>query len=637
MSGICGIYNLDGAPVDLPVLRLMVAAAAHRGPDGSGCWAQNHVGLGHLALNLTPESINETQPLVSRTGDAVLVADARIDNRDDLVRLLGAGGYLAGPEPTDADLILAAYRCKGADCAGLLIGDFAFVLWDNARQQLFAARDAMGMRALYYRREARRLLFATEVKQILAAPGVPAQPFEPAIGAYLAGYEGPLDWTFYAGIAQLPPASALLVSATTWRTWRFWAIDPEYRIEYADEEQYAEHFLALFTEAVRCRLRVRRPAGIFLSGGLDSGSIAAVAGTLLRQDGQAQPLHTYSFAFDELPQCDERHISAGIVAHFGLSSTDVPADLLWPLRDYPAHGPDRDDPVLGVYQALIEHTLVAARDAGIGVMFGGDRGDLMMGCGIFDILGLLHARQWAALWNELREYGYWHGRPIRDVAVAFLLRPMWDSLWPRGHAEPLRRHVRRLYFAARGRQPPRPPWMRAAFAKRIDLDEIIQQSSPLPNVVGFARRQRYEAIFSHMHMRGAVWTERTAARFGLAPADPWSDRRIASFALAVPPRVLNREGEHKRLTRVAMRGIMPEHVRRAACKIAPTPLFHLALKHKARATVLDLLQNSRAGTREYLDEQELRGYYEAFCLNQGEDHRFWYALALEMWLRQHQR
>src|SRR5215212_5986209 len=157
MSGICGVIHLDGAPVEPEILKEMAKAAAHRGPDGIRYWTDDNAALAHLALNITPESLREQQPLVSCGNDLVLTADARIDNRGELIRALGAKGYLPEAEPTDGELILAAYRCWGEECPARLVGDFAFAIWDARRKRLFAARDALGgMRAFYYRSESRR-------------------------------------------------------------------------------------------------------------------------------------------------------------------------------------------------------------------------------------------------------------------------------------------------------------------------------------------------------------------------------------------------------------------------------------------------------------------------------------------------
>ena len=204
MSGICGIVNFDGAPVELEDLQKMARAAAHRGPDGIHYWRNGPVGLVNLALNITPESLRERQPLVGSRGELVLTADARVDNRDELIRTLTTKGFLQDKSPTDADVILAAYQCWGETCPAQIIGDFAFVIWDTRRRRLFAAREPIGMRALYYRLEPHRILFATEIKQILAVPGVPARIFEPSVGAFLAGHAGPRG---VDSLRRHPPAS----------------------------------------------------------------------------------------------------------------------------------------------------------------------------------------------------------------------------------------------------------------------------------------------------------------------------------------------------------------------------------------------------------------------------------------------
>ena len=634
MSGICGMVNFDGAPVEPGALEKMAQAAAHRGPDGVRYHTEGAVGLAHLALNIAPESARERQPLASKQGDLVLVADARIDNREDLARTLWGGGRSPGEPPTDAELILEAYRRWGEGCPARLVGDFAFAIWDARRGRLFAARDAMAMRALYYRVEPRRVLFGTEVKQILAAPGVPARIFEPAVGAYLAGPFGNLEWTFYEGVSQLAPAHALVVDAGGQRTWRYWDIDPDFRIEYRTEEEYVEHFLEVFLEAVGCRLRSTKPVGLFLSGGMDSGSIASAAGWLLGREGLAEGrvFRAYSWAFEELPQSDERHISSGIASHYGFPVTDVPADEAWPLKDYPAHGPDQDEPWIWPYQTLIEHTLAAARSDGAGLVLSGDRGDLMVGDVVFDHLGLLRAGQLSTLWDQLRAHARRSKVSLGRASLSQLLKPLLLETWPRGteRALGLRRRLRRPEHS-----PPYPPWVRPEFAERIGLAEIIEQSEPRPPVTDHARRMRYELIFTPMHLRGMVWSERTWARYGLGFADPWSDRRMAEFVMAVPQWRIQRVGEFKRIARLAMRGLMPEQVRQSVAKIAPTPLYHRALKEQARGTVLDLLAGSQAAARGYLDEDALRNYFERFVRGGPERPEVWWSLTLEMWLRQH--
>jgi asparagine synthase (glutamine-hydrolysing) len=637
VSGICGIVNFDGAPVDPEVLKNMAQAAAHRGPNGIHYHTEGSVGFAHLALNITPESVRERQPLRSREGDLVLTADARIDNREELIRTLRAKKHLREDAPTDADLILGAYRCWGEECPAPLIGDFAFAVWDARRKRLFAARDAMGIRALYYRVEPRRVLFATEVKQVLAAPGVEARIFEPAVAAHLAGPFGLKDWSFYEGISQLAPAHTLVVDRRGHRSWRYWDIDPDHRIEYSTEEEYVEHFLEIFEEAVRCRLRSVKPIGILLSGGMDSGSIASMAGSILRRDGSGDwpDFHTYSWAYEALPDRDERHISEIIADHYGFPVTDVPADEAWPLKDYPAHAPDRDAPMIWYLQPLMDWSLTAASSQGVGLVLSGDRGDSAVGDWAFDHLGLLGSGQLRTLWEELRTHASLQNRPLSSMVARQLLKPFLLGRWPRGVGWALEKRQKLRGVEA---PPPYPDWVRPEFARRVGLAEVIEQSRPKSEISDYARRLRYEDIFSLAFFRLVSLDEQRRARFGLGYADPWGDRRLTSFVLAAPQWAIQWVREPKRIARQAMRGVMPERARHRAQKVgaaATVSVVDLGFKTHDRETILGLIKGSQAAARGYLDEDVLLRRYESFLRDERQPYDFWWPLTLEMWLRQH--
>lgn len=611
----------------------MAEAAAYRGPDGIRYWSSGPAGLANLALNITPESFCERQPLVGRCGELVLTADARVDNREELIPALLAEGYLRGRYHTDADVILASYRCWGEGAPARIIGDFAFAVWDSMRERLFAARDAMGTRPLYYRAEPRRLLFATEIKQILAAPGVPARIFEPAIGAFLAGQAGPPEWTCYEGIVQLPPSHALTVDADGVRVRRYWDIDPDYRIEYKDEEEYAEHFAEILREAVRCRMRSTKPVGIFLSGGMDSGSVAATAGSLLRRgEMEGHPgFRAYSWAFEEFAQADERHISDRIARHYDLPVTRVPADSCWPLKDYPEHGPDRGDPFLPFFRCLADSTLSAAREEGTGLMLTGGLGDMMVGSAIFGYLDQLREGRWREMRDDLRDHGRLWNVQRRRLVGEYMLKPLQESLLPPGRAGWLRGPCRR----ALGRPGPYPGWIRPEFARRVHLEDTLRRSMPPLSVSGFARSARYRAVFWPVSTRDTVTWEIGNARYGLGDADPFGDRRVASFVLAVPQEVLNGAGEFKRVARRAMRGIMPEEARKNAGKIDPRPLFDAAIRDRARDTVQSLMEKPRVEAYGFVDGQALADHVNAYRRGDHGRLHWWHTLTLEMWLRRY--
>ena len=142
MSAVFGIYYLDGRPVTEAELNSMTESLAHRGSDRAGIWSDGTAGLGHRMLWTTPESLHERLPLLGSTGHLAITADARIDNRDELMKLLGIEA--ADPEQiSDSQLILAAYERWGEQCVSRLLGDFAFAIWDRRKQSLFCARDPL--------------------------------------------------------------------------------------------------------------------------------------------------------------------------------------------------------------------------------------------------------------------------------------------------------------------------------------------------------------------------------------------------------------------------------------------------------------------------------------------------------------
>jgi asparagine synthase (glutamine-hydrolysing) len=149
MSAIFGVYNLDGKPVSPQLLEKMSNILKHRGTDNSGVWSDTSIGLGHRMLGATPESQNEKLPHVSIDKSLVITADARLDNREQLIDLLSP---FAKDDSliTDSELILSAYKKWGDGCAEHLLGDFAFAVWDTLQQKLFCARDHFGVKPFYY-------------------------------------------------------------------------------------------------------------------------------------------------------------------------------------------------------------------------------------------------------------------------------------------------------------------------------------------------------------------------------------------------------------------------------------------------------------------------------------------------------
>ena len=628
MSGLCGIVTWDDSLVEADAVQRMVRMAPHRAADGGHCWTRENAGLAGLYTRKTPESSHHGPLIHDRLQQCVLAVDARLDNRRDLIDLLDTHGQPIDARSSDAEIILAAWRSWGTETPARLIGDFAFVVWDYRRRTLFAARDPMAMRPFYYHSHSRRFVFASQIDQILAVPGVPAEIFEPMAAAYLSGPYGRPEWTLYRDIAALPPSHALEANAIGVRIWKYWDVDPAVRIRHRNPSDYAEQFREIFKEAVRCRLRSLQPVGLLLSGGIDSGSIASTAGWLRGHGGVGCPaLRCYSWAFQELGG-DERGLSDVIVRHYGLEAGYIPADDLWPLKDYPEFGPDRDDPYIWPYQSLIDTTFDRVRRDGIGTLLSGDRGDEVVGDWVYDLAAQMLTGDWRGVWRDLHLTSRQSGVSLLSDVQRRLLAPLWESLRLLPKHPPAVRGAR-----SGGAQTQHPQWLRPEWAEMVG--EIMESTPAMNGFRNPAVRLRHQRIFSYSGMRLAVFQERRRAAYGLTFADPWSDRRLVSFILAIPQWIVQQPSQPKKLAREAMRDIMPEAVRQGACSITPDDLYDRGVRERERARILDLFTHMQSAARGWLDEAQVQRAYQDHLNRRPLRWDIWWPLTLEMWLRRY--
>ncbi len=427
----------------------MVETLAHRGPDGAGVWVDGPIGLGHRMLHTTPESMLEDPPLVNETAGLVLTADARIDNREELIGVLGIKGR-PHAEITDADLILGAYERWGERCPERLLGDFAFAIWDRREQRLLCARDNFGVKQLYFYRSDRIFAFASEIKALLCLAEVPRGLNEARLADYLVLMAEEKRETLYRDIFRLPPGQALSVSRKETRTRTYWSLDPEREVRFRSDAEYAGAFRDIFTEAVRCRLRGVGPVGSTLSGGLDSSSVTCVARNLLASRDGPGRLHTFSGVYDDVPASDERPYIDAVLAHGGVEPHYVHPDRLSPLTNWEgASSWQEDEPLWNPQMALHWVVYQAAQERDVRILLDGFGGDSVVSHGTGYLAELARTGRWIRLASEGAALGRRFGRPT------------WRIVWRGGFSplvpEPVRKVRRRLLGRDGGLRRAHPP------------------------------------------------------------------------------------------------------------------------------------------------------------------------------------
>ncbi len=628
MSGICGIVNFDGAPVDPELLQKMAQAAAYRGPDGINYWTCGNVGLAHLALHTTPESVREKQPLTNQRNSATLVADARVDNRTELIRTLTAKGYLQDKQPTDADLILAAYECWGEECPKHIIGDFAFAVWDAAQQRLFCARDPVGIRSLFYCRQGQTLFFATAISSLLAGLGERPPLNEPLLIDFLCWrFERWVNETAYQTISRLPASYSLAAGPTEDRLTRYWTFGLPAQPRYKTDQEYIERFRELFEEAIRCRLRSASPVGISVSGGLDSSSIACMTHHMMHGDSRSLPpqaVQLYSCVFNEkFPKADERvYLNAVLEKCHQFPFTAISGETLWGFKETCTNGSFcLDEPETFPIRCMLTAVLQDARQRGCRVLLTGEGGDQILNDAAYWMPQLLlDVHPWQAL-AELKHFWKRNGWSTPKTLLWRIIAPLAGRL-------PFAPQLRQWRLARSA-----PAWIDKDRLQLLDQSQAATALYPLPPSLSRAAEVTYRQLTGGWYAALLNYLNAVSGLAGVEYRLPYLDRRLIGFMLGVPPHLRFAGGLTKMMLRQATSGILAEKVRQRAPFAHFSETLDYGLREKEKAQVGSLLAgisaNQFLGVNKENLEADWQMYYRQTALPPAH---FIAPLLLQDWL-----
>lgn len=310
MCGIAGVLNLrEPQPVELETLAHMLATIQHRGPDGTGIYRDAWAGLGNVRLSIIDISGGD-QPIGNEDGTLWIVFNGEIFNYVELRPELEARGHHFTTH-CDTEVILHLYEEYGPECLQYLNGQFVMAIWDERNRTLFLARDRAGIRPLFYTLHGNRLVFGSEIKSILAYPGLQAEIDRQALREVFT-YWSPLSpHSIFKGISELPPAHYMLVKEGEPKIERYWSLDFSTPTGGRSAADYQDELEALLIDATQIRLRADVPVGAYLSGGLDSSITTAI----IRAYNQNR-LDTFSISFAD-PAFDESSFQRQMASHLG--------------------------------------------------------------------------------------------------------------------------------------------------------------------------------------------------------------------------------------------------------------------------------------------------------------------------------
>jgi asparagine synthase (glutamine-hydrolysing) len=550
MSGIVGVVNFDGAPVDRHLLGQMAGFMAFRGPDAEEIWIDGNVGFGHTLLRTTDESENERQPFTLGRG-VWIVADARVDGRSELIARLKAKGHEdISPAATDVELILRAYQVWGENCGEHLLGDFAFAIWDEPNKRLFCARDHLGVKPFFYAHIGQTLIFSNTLDCIRGHPAVSDRLNDLAIADFLL-FDMNQDkaTTSFADIQRVPPAHFVEWSAGGMQLRRYWTLPIDEPIYFRKSDDYVDRFKELLEKAVDDRLRTKK-VGVFMSGGIDSPTLAATACRILRRrsaDGEVRAFTTVIDGFDR----NERYYAGLVAEHLGIpihfrDLTGKVVDPAWTETAVQTPEPVKNPMNLvsdrGEYRAMTEYSRV---------WFFGEGPDNALRPEWRPYLAYLRRRrQFARMAKTAGEL------VIRSRRIPYLRR-MANLLKARWSGESEQSHF--------------PGWLERDFASRLQLRERWEENVRSSRV----RCPHPLRPDAYRSFEGVLWDylfrqlDAEAMGAPLEVRHPFVDLRLLRYMLAIPAIPWGRE---KYLVRRAMRDLLPASVlRRPKSPLAGDP------------------------------------------------------------------
>ncbi len=584
MCGIAGVY-LRGARAEPRALEPLLARLAHRGPDERGLWCEGPVGLAHTRLSIIGLD-DGRQPLASADGELRLVANGEVYNYLELGAELAERGHRAGTG-SDSEVILQAYRGHGEGLLERLRGMYAFALYDRGRRRLLLARDRLGIKPLFYRDAADGFHFGSELKTLLG--GLERRPeLDPAaLVEYLQSNYASGRRTLVAGIERLLPGEAMWVGPRgIERRWRYWRL-PRARPAELSEAEASERLGALLDAAVREHLRSDVPVALFLSGGVDSSLLLALAA---RHAGA--PLRAYSVGFEEQADGGELPAAARVARHLGADHAPLVLARDALLERLALCVWSADDPIADYANlptsVLAEH---AARD--YKVVLSGEGGDeVFAGYGRYRAHG---PKQWLDRLRAPGTAGYRARGSLR-----------------RGWARALYRPALRAHAGA---------WR----------DRLGEHWAEMPRC--WTRLQRMQAVDLATWLPDdlLVKTDRTLMAFGLEGRVPFLDHRVVEFGHALPDRLKRRGATGKLLLRRWGRELLP-----AGQLEGRKRGFTVPVRGWLRGPYLERLAAALAGSELFATWLEPRGLRRLVAAQQRGGRAsapLWAILQLALWQR----
>ncbi|WP_456277312.1 asparagine synthase-related protein [Bacillus sp. AK128] len=564
MSAIVGSINTGNLPINNEEINGLMSSLEKFPSDAVKMIREENYFLACSLQWITPESVEEELPYYSHMKKLAITSDAIIDNREELFESLQVKKEYRNNIP-DSQLILLAYEKWGEESPKYLVGDFAFMIWDEKKQKLFGARDFSGARTLYYFSSHERFAFGTIIQPLLNLPYIKNEFNEEWLGEFLA-----IPWNFesidtsstvYNNIKQLPPSHSITVVNGRVVIKRYCTFNLDKKIKLKSNSEYEEAFLDVFKTAVKSRLRTHRNVGAHLSGGLDSGSVSSIAANML--NGNQKKLHTFSYIpVDGFKDWTPRSRVAN-EKPFIQSTVDYVGNIEPNFYSFDEKNPyseidDWLDTIEMPYKFFensywLSGIYEKAYDKDIGVLLNGQRGNWTVSWGpATDFQALLFKQlKWTKLQREISLYSRNLGVPkgrigklVRKKVISSIKNKFARTNDPNDSVFPM--------------------MINPNFAEKLKVYTKLQEQNV--DLTGKSVTNSYEVRklqFNNLYYWNinGTYSTKLSLRYKVWDRDPTNDLRVINFCLSVPENQYVQNGIDRSLIRRATKGLLPDNIR----------------------------------------------------------------------------
>jgi asparagine synthase (glutamine-hydrolysing) len=616
MCGIAGIYNFrSGRPADPKQLRTMGACLAHRGPDDEGYLVEGAVGLAHKRLTILDTSSRGHQPMLTEDGSVAIVFNGEIYNFLELRAELEEQGHTFTTR-TDTEVILHLWQVHGEALLEKLNGMFAFALWDRSRRALFIARDRLGIKPLYYTLTRDGLVFASEVKALLAVGDRRPEVELDMLDAYMSVGYVPTRRTLFRGVEKLQPGWCLRLDRDGIDLRRYWDLEiaPD---EDKSEKEWIEEATDLLRDAVRLQLRSDVPLGVFLSGGVDSSAVVALMHELGVRD-----IETFTVAYDFGPAYDETKWARQIAEKFKTRHREVFVTPQQFEEFIPQLAWHMDEPVTEAAAISLFHVAKLARESVVVVLSGEGSDEVFGGYPIYKYM------------QELERY-----RRLPAALRQRLINPALDRLGGKWQK-----------YTRLAEQPLRDRYLGVSLYETPQKEELFRpeirnlfNGHGMPHLLGdfYDRTEHCDPLHRMMYLDVKTWlpddllikADKMTMASSVELRVPFLDHRVVEMGGRIPARYRIKGWTTKYLLKKAMEKYLPHEILHRGKMGFPTPLAHM-FQGAMRGYVEGVLDSDRALDRGYFRPEVVRRLIGEHGAGRRDHHRvLWQLLVLEEWHR----